>query len=126
MSQNITHAKHFRLFDKQPYARTIGRMRTLRRVRLGRYFSEGARQLWLHLLKASLTIEDVRRAGNWPRGVPHRWLYGDTCPSLASAVILEKLFGIAATLWRKAPRRPFTIPHIAQSNDVVAERALPA
>jgi hypothetical protein len=97
----------------QVRSRIVSRMRTHRRARLGRYFSDGARQLWLLLLKGTLTLEDVGRVGSWSRGAAHHWLYGDRRPSIKAALVLEKFFRIPIAAWAKAPRRPFRVPGAA-------------
>lgn len=98
-------------------------MRTHRRARLGRYFSDGARQLWLLLGKGTLTLEDVGRVGSWSRGTAHHWLYGDRRPGLRAALLLEKFFRIPVTAWTRAPKRPFLVPGttVASLGSVVDE-----
>ena len=89
------------------------RMASHRRAHVGRYFSDGARQMWRMIEAGVLCLEDVGRAGSWSRGLPHHWLYGDRRPSLHSALALEKLYGIPVEAWTAAPSEPFALPQRA-------------
>jgi hypothetical protein len=86
------------------------RMGSHRRAHVGRYYSDGARRMWRLIEAGAFTLEDVGRAGSWSRGLPHSWLYGDRRPSLGSALVLEKLFGIPVAAWTSPPSEPFSPP----------------
>jgi len=90
------------------------------RVRLGEYFSEGARQLWLSMSCQQLNQIDVAkmlakmRGRALHRGVVNRLLYGERRPGLELALDLQEVFGIVATSWVEEPRGEFTAPAAAR------------
>lgn len=88
-------------------------MTTLRpttRTRLGQFFSEGARQVWLQVVTRGTSPEEIRRAIGLGRGVLHRYLYGDRRISLDVAVRIESAFGIAPKLWLLPSRQKRFVP----------------
>jgi hypothetical protein len=104
---NVGNTNTFDIIACILHSRVMG---SHRRAHVGRYFSDGAVRLWRLIEAGALTLEDVGRAGSWSRGLPHHWLYGDRRPSLGSALVLERLFGIPVAAWASAPTEPFTLP----------------
>ncbi len=82
----------------------------LSRPRLGKYFSEGARQLWLAMSRMKLSQTDVARQIGTSSGQVSQWLYGGRRASLRWALTLEKELGIAASDWARTPVRPLEPP----------------
>lgn len=81
------------------------------RQKLGPVFSEGARQFWLALRREQCTIQDAyKRLRMSASGRISRWLYGDQQPRADACAQIERVFGVPAGLWGRAPKRPFMPP----------------
>ena len=61
--------------------------------------NEGALALRRVMRKRGLSQGDVRRATDVTPGVVSRWLTGERCPSLASAIRLRDAYRIKLELW---------------------------
>jgi hypothetical protein len=79
------------------------------RRRLGDRFSEGARLLWLAMLRQGLSQESLRAELGRPKGVIGRWLLGDRLPDGESRGRLFKRFGIKPQAWDQKPSKPFSL-----------------
>ncbi|MGK4001126.1 helix-turn-helix transcriptional regulator [Sorangium sp. So ce1036] len=85
-------------------------MHQLTKIQLGKRFSEGSRKLWLLMLKRKWTQRDLARALGKDHSVICRWLHGSRTPDRNSVALIYQVLGIGPTLWRKAPRKPFSPP----------------
>lgn len=99
--------------DKPPWSRL------LQKARLGRHFTEGARQLWLVVLGKNWSQRELARQVAEASGkktkhnrsaLMSRWLYGERKPTLHYVLILQELLNIDPALWEKPPVEPFTPP----------------
>jgi hypothetical protein len=87
----------------------------LARTFVGGKFNEGARLAWLALRERDWTVTDLRDRMLGPSGEPlaegvvNRLLYGDTYPTIHSAVQIEDLLGVPPRAWVQTPARPFVL-----------------
>lgn len=65
------------------------------------YTSEGAQRLGELLERLGLTLDAAAKRLDTSAPTVHRWLTGETKPSLALALKVEKEFGISTGLWTK-------------------------
>ncbi|MCC6557273.1 MAG: helix-turn-helix transcriptional regulator [Polyangiaceae bacterium] len=80
-------------------------------AQVGKFFSEGSRRLWREMTKRRWTQVDLARAlSKRNSGIVNRWLYGERVPTLASALLIEKVLGIKPERWNQAPKRIFVLP----------------
>lgn len=77
---------------------------------LGSKFSEGARLLWLALLRSDTSQEGLRSAVGCTKGVVGRWLKGERRPDELRRRAIFKRFGVPPSLWDVPPRKSFSIP----------------
>jgi hypothetical protein len=80
------------------------------RMSVGHEFSEGSRQLWLHMEAAGMSIEALRHRVGFGRGVLNRHLYGDQRPDLESAFRILDHTGVEPRLFLVKPCEPFVLP----------------
>ena len=91
------------------------------RYGLGKFFSEGARQVWVQLELRSWRPADLRLAldGALGRklssGVLSRWMYGECRPSLRFGLLLQDILGVEPRLWNQVPAEPFEPPALAEA-----------
>lgn len=77
---------------------------------LGPKFSEGARLLWLELLKTKYSIREAEREWGMSRGLLHRLLYGHQRAGRVVALRLFGMFSIPVETWDRTPIREFVPP----------------
>jgi transcriptional regulator with XRE-family HTH domain len=84
---------------------------------IGKYFSEGARLLWVFMLRENLSQKDLATRVNAPTedGQVNSWLYGRRRPGLGPALEIEATIGIPARAWLEAPAERFKVPGIAEA-----------
>ena len=82
---------------------------------LGPKFSEGARLLWLAVVRQRLTLRQVSEAGGAQQA--HYWLFGDKRPGPTPRRRLRDGFGIEPALWDEAPHEPFSLDRLAEQRD---------
>lgn len=80
------------------------------RTKLGKDFSEGARQLWIELEKRGLDSASLALKLGVSRGAIWRMLVGDRSAGIDLAVAIEKELGIPVATWTRKPSRPFVLP----------------
>ena len=87
-------------------------MRRLRVSRpcVGKYFSEGARLLWLEMRKRELDQASLADLLGTSSGQVNQWLYGGRGMSLRWALAIRQKVGIAESAWLASPQKPFTPP----------------
>lgn len=85
-------------------------MSPTRRKKLGDYFSEGARQLWLAIEARGMSQNKAELQIGAPNGVLNRWLYGVRRPGMKYVFAIQQHFAIAPESWREASRLPFVAP----------------
>lgn len=85
-------------------------MKERHRSELGENFNEGARRLWVTMLKRGESAEDVTRSLGVARGMVGRWLYGDRRPDRSSTQRLVEKYRIPASAWDEEPTEAFAIP----------------
>ncbi len=99
-----------------------------RRTKLGRFFSEGARQLWLICGAERTNPEGLRQRLGFGNGVVNRIMYGDTRPDLWSAYRIRDVLGIEPRLFLDGPLEKLRLPvRIGDTSTSVSDRrsALP-
>lgn len=88
----------------------VMRVRRLVRSRLSAGFNEGARLLWVALLRAGTTqIEFAKRHGV-DQAQFVKMLYGDRKPGRQVANRLALNLGISPMAWDEPPKEPFAPP----------------
>lgn len=84
---------------------------TPKRTRLGTKFSEAARTIWMqYILKDEWSFGFLAGVLGTSSGTLTGWLFGDTVPTLASAIKIEDTIGVPPRLWLMKPYRSFTPP----------------
>ena len=91
------------------------------RTQLGPHFSEGARLLFLRVLKSS--FRDVGQDLGVDHSVVYRWAYGDSLPSAKHLNSIATRYRVKAGAWSAAPKESF-IPPAARATPHLAFRAL--
>lgn len=85
------------------------------RAVLGKNFSEGARQLWLKMIRGKLSQADAARLLELRHpAMLSRWLYGDRRPSVKWAFAIESKLKIRAGLWGVKPVEEFVPPAVEE------------
>jgi ribosome-binding protein aMBF1 (putative translation factor) len=87
--------------------------RATSRTKIGDKFSEGSRRLWVEMTRRSWEQSDLAGYLDDPLSTVHKWLYGDSVPSLSSLEKIERKLGIDAMLFARKPTRPFELPAVA-------------
>ena len=91
----------------QPQARS----RDLRRTELGPKFNEGARLLWLAIIREGITQFALsRELGIATPGVQNRWLWGDQRPMNPWRKKINERFSVPVDAWDEEPTEAFTPP----------------
>jgi ribosome-binding protein aMBF1 (putative translation factor) len=89
------------------------KVRATSRTKLGDKFSEGSRRLWVEMTRRSWEQSDLAGYLDDPLSTVHKWLYGDSVPTLSSLKKIEHKLGIDAMLFAQDPIRPFRPPAVA-------------
>lgn len=84
--------------------------RRLQRTTKGEYFTEGARRLWLVLLKRELSQAEAAAEIGTAGATLCRWLYGERRPTLEWVFKMEKAFKVPARCWSEPPTADFQFP----------------
>ncbi len=97
-------------FDLDSVWKHSARMGIQHRCHLGKFFSEGSRQIWLQLPRAKLRVEEFTVRAGWARGVLSKVMYGDKRPNLRQGIDLSTILGIDPTAFEHPPKRAFVLP----------------
>lgn len=81
-----------------------------RRSKLGPYFSEGARLLWLAMLERELWMGELRRMLSAHTGEVPRVLYGARKANVRFVAKASEVFGIDPASWLEETREDFRPP----------------
>lgn len=84
--------------------------RRLTRKHLGDKFCEGARLLWMVIIRRRLTFRDAGDLAGLAEGVINRFLYGDRLPGRETAETLWRVYEVPFSSWSQRPRATFQVP----------------
>lgn len=85
----------------------------LSRPAKGRYFSEGARLMWLALEARGWSQTELAVKLGTSSGQVSQWLYGGRRASLKWAVVIRDVLDIPLAAWNQAPPADYELPTTA-------------